>query len=132
VWLFYHSIVTSAHPLARYIVIPEEKGSNLVCISAIGATAGERFCIQHPSPSCPSTMAVDERRCSDNQSYFFLHNIFRSGAMIFALRQKIFVSGECPPFRRLSRCAFKASPASNNARIAPSFETAKTESAGGA
>ena len=50
------------YSLARYIVVPEEKGSNLICISAIGATAGERFCMQHPCPNCPSTMAVDDLR----------------------------------------------------------------------
>lgn len=54
--------VTTVYSLARYIVVPEEKGSNLICISAIGATAGERFCMQHPVPNCPSTMAVDDLR----------------------------------------------------------------------
>lgn len=49
--------------LDRYIVVPEDKGNELVCISAFGPTAGERVGIAHPVSTCPSSMAVDDRRC---------------------------------------------------------------------
>jgi hypothetical protein len=63
------------YSLARYIVVPEEKGSNLICISAIGATAGERFCMQHACPNCPSTMAVDDLRFFEKSTLFFLPSV---------------------------------------------------------
>ena len=50
--------------MARYIVIPEDKGSDLICISALGPTAGERVNITHPVPNCPGSMAVDNHRFS--------------------------------------------------------------------
>jgi hypothetical protein len=85
--------------LDRYIVVPEDKGNELVCISAFGPTAGERVGIAHPVSTCPSSMAVDDRRCgacASSINALCLRNgaVHCSGAFVFALRQKIFVSGE--------------------------------------
>ncbi len=110
-------LLTYTH--TRYIVIPEDKGSDLICISALGPTAGERVNITHPVPNCPSSMAVDSRRWRHVTAHW-LASICnccscithppsppRSGGFVFAFRQKIFVSGDCHAaaccFNRTSR-----------------------------
>jgi hypothetical protein len=84
----------------RYIIVPEEKGSNLVCVSALGPAAGERISITHPAPNCPTSMAVDSCRhatgaCAPNLLPCSL-TYGCSDALVFAIGKKIFVTGGNP------------------------------------